>query len=108
MGLINSSLARAIKKHDLAEKLTATSRSKTTRLRVKELNLVNEVRDTIEDAVRDADLVIVGIPVAAYRKVFKEIVPNLKAGSILTDVGSVKKSVMDDIYLFIPEDVSFM
>ena len=108
MGLINSSLARAIRKHDLAEKLTATSRSKTTRLRVKELNLVNEVRDTIEDAVRDADLVIVGIPVAAYRKVFKEIVPNLKAGSILTDVGSVKKSVMDDIYLFIPEDVSFI
>ena len=108
MGLINSSLARDLKKKKLCKELVATSRSKKTRNIVRRLKLVDAVYDTYENTVRGADLIVIGIPVDAYEGVFKKINKHLKSGAIITDVGSVKKEVIKKIQKIIPKSAIFI
>ena len=58
---------------------------------VTELGIVDRVLETNAEAVQDADLVILCIPVGACGPVAQEIAPFLKAGAIVSDVGSVKE-----------------
>ena len=83
-------------------------RSKETRARVRELGLVDAVVDTNAEAVRDADLVILGIPVGACGAVAEEIAGHLKPGAIVSDVGSVKAEVMRDMAPHLPANVHFV
>ena len=64
--------------------------------------------ETNAQAVKDADLVIVSIPVGACGAVARDIGPHLKAGAILSDVGSVKGSVVRDMAPFVPKGVHFI
>ena len=97
MGLINSSLARDLKSNKFYKSSTAYSRRKSTLKKIEKLNLVDYVESDLEKSVLDADLIIVGIPVAAYEETFRQIRYNLKPGAIITDVGSVKKEVINII-----------
>jgi cyclohexadieny/prephenate dehydrogenase len=107
-GLIGGSIARAARASGAAKTIVATARSPETRRRVIELGFADQVTDTNAEAVKDADLVIVSIPVGASGPVAKEIGPHLKQGAILSDVGSVKGSVVRDMAPFIPEGVHFI
>ncbi|MGI9462802.1 MAG: prephenate/arogenate dehydrogenase family protein, partial [Aestuariivirgaceae bacterium] len=60
------------------------------------------------DAVHDADLVILCVPVGACGTVAEAIAGDLKPGAILTDVGSVKASVIRDVSPHVPEGVHFV
>ena len=108
MGLINSSLARALKKNKWAHTLVATSRSKKTRERVKELDIVDEVKNDYASTVNNANLVIIGIPVASYKEVLIEIKPYLSEDVIITDVGSVKKSIINEVNSVISNNINFI
>jgi len=108
VGLIGSSIARAARGQGIARTIVATARSTATRARVRELGLADIVVDTNAEAVRDADLVIVSIPVGACGEVAAEIGPYLKPGAIISDVGSVKASVVDAMAPHIPEGVHFI
>ena len=108
MGLINSSLARDLKSNKFYKSATAYSRRKSTLKKIEKLNLVDYVESDLEKSVLDADLIIVGIPVAAYEETFRQIRYNLKPGAIITDVGSVKKEVINIVSSFIPKNVSFI
>src|SRR6201986_2287714 len=59
-------------------------------------------------AVRDADVVILCTPVGAYKAIAEQIAPHLKAGAILSDVGSVKSAVVRDVGPFVPKKVHFI
>ena len=107
-GLIGGSIARAARASGAARTIVATARSPETRRRVMELGFADQVTDTNIEAVKDADLVIVSIPVGASGPVAKEIGPHLKKGAILSDVGSVKGSVVRDMAPFVPEGVHFI
>ncbi|ARP99751.1 prephenate/arogenate dehydrogenase family protein [Pseudorhodoplanes sinuspersici] len=107
-GLIGGSIARAARASGAAKTIVATARSPETRKRIRELGFANQVTETNAEAVRDADLVIVSIPVGASGPVAKEIAPNLKPGAILSDVGSVKGSVVRDMSPFVPAGVHFI
>jgi len=107
LGLIASSIALAIKRGKLTTKVTATSRSKSTRSKASDLGICNVV-STLQEAVKDADLIILCVPVGAMEEVFQEIAPFLKSGSTLTDVGSVKASIVDQIMPNLPKDVHFI
>jgi cyclohexadieny/prephenate dehydrogenase len=107
-GLIGGSIARAARASGAAKMIVATARSAETRKRVKELGFADQVTETAAEAVKDADLVIVSIPVGACGPVAKEIGPNLKQGAILSDVGSVKGSVVRDMGPFVPKGVHFI
>ncbi len=107
-GLIGGSIARAARASGAAKTIVATARSAETRKRVKELGFADQITETSAEAVKDADLVIVSIPVGACGPVAREIGPHLKPGAILSDVGSVKASVVKDMAPHVPKGVHFI
>jgi cyclohexadieny/prephenate dehydrogenase len=107
-GLIGGSIARAAREQGLAGEIVATARSATTRARVTELGIVERVLDTNVEAVKDADLVILCIPVGACGAVAQEISSHLKPGAIVSDVGSVKGAVVRDMAPHLPATVHFV
>src|SRR4051795_10331014 len=107
-GLIGGSIARAARAQALASEIVTTARSEKTRARVLELGIVDHVLETNAEAVKDADLVILCIPVGACGPVAQEIAPFLKAGAIVSDVGSVKGAIVREMAPHLPADVHFV
>jgi len=108
VGLIGSSIARAAKAQGAVRAIVATARSPQTRRRVAELGLADQVMETNAAAVEGADLVIVCVPVGACGQVAREIGPRLAAGAIVSDVGSVKGSVLRDMAPHLPTHTHFV
>ena len=108
VGLIGSSIARAARAQGVVREIVATARTEATRARVAELGIADQVVATAAEAVADADLVIVCIPVGACGAVAQEIGAHLKAGAIVSDVGSVKGSVVKDMRPHLPAAVHFV
>jgi cyclohexadieny/prephenate dehydrogenase len=107
-GLIGGSIARGARAQGLAGEIVTTARSAKTRARVVELGIVDHVFETNAEAVRDADLVILCIPVGACGPVAQEIAPHLKPGAIISDVGSVKGAIVRDMAPYLPDGVHFV
>ncbi|MFL4999850.1 MAG: prephenate/arogenate dehydrogenase family protein [Xanthobacteraceae bacterium] len=105
VGLIGSSIARAARAQGVTGTIVATARSAATRRRVRELGLADQVVETNAAAVGGADLVIVCIPVGQSGAVAEEIGPHLAPGAIVSDVGSVKASVLRDMAPHMPSGV---
>ena len=108
IGLIGSSLARVIRREGLAGHVSISTRSASTLARAEELALGDSYTTDAAEAVRDADLVIVSVPVGSSGAVAAEIAPALKAGAIVTDVGSTKNSVIAQMGPHIPSGVHFI
>ena len=94
IGLIGSSLARAARERGLAEEIVVSTRSPATLEEARALGLGDRYETDAAEAVRDAGLVIVSVPVGASGAVAERIGPHLAEGAILTDVGSTKASVI--------------
>ncbi|WP_181165389.1 MULTISPECIES: prephenate/arogenate dehydrogenase family protein [unclassified Mesorhizobium] len=108
IGLIGSSLARVIRREGLAGHVAISTRSAATLARAQELGLGSSYAIDAKEAVRDADLVIVSVPVGSSGAVAQEIAPALKRGAIVTDVGSTKASVIAQMQPHIPGGVHFI
>jgi cyclohexadieny/prephenate dehydrogenase len=108
VGLIGSSIARAARTQGTVREIAATARSAATRQRVAELGLADQVLDSNAAAVAGADLVIVCVPVGACGAVAAEIGPHLARGATLSDVGSVKGAVLQDMAPHVPDGVHFI
>lgn len=108
IGLIGSSIAHAAKDLNLAATIALFDRDGDVRIRARELGLGHEVAETAADAVREADHIILCVPVGACGEVAAEIAASLKPGAILSDVGSVKTSVVDAVTRHLPEGVHFV
>ena len=108
IGLIGSSLARAVRRERLAKQTVAFARTENTRAKVLELGIVDGVAASAGEAARGADLVVLGTPLGAYAEVSAAIAPELAAGAIVTDVGSVKSSAIRDVAPAMPEGVHFV
>ena len=107
-GLIGSSLARAIKKHNLSEKIVSSNRSDIVNKKVLELKIVDDSSSDTQKMVKDSDLIIIATPLSSYENVILKIKNSLKNGMILTDVGSVKERVISLVEKAIPKDVSWI
>ncbi len=108
VGLIGSSIARAARAQGAVGSIVATARSPETRRRVAQLGLADQVLESNAAAVEGADLVIVSIPVGACGAVAAEIGPLLAPGAIVSDVGSVKSSIVRDMGPHLPKSVHFV
>ncbi|HTV37632.1 MAG TPA: prephenate/arogenate dehydrogenase family protein [Xanthobacteraceae bacterium] len=108
VGLIGSSIARAARAQGVVGEIVASARSAQTRRRVAELGIADQVVETNAAAVAGADLVIACVPVGACGEVAKEIAPHLRAGAIVSDVGSVKAAIIRDMGPHIPAGVHFV
>ncbi len=108
IGLIGSSLARAIKRRGLADAVVISTRSEATLARAQELDLGDAFTTDPAQAVVGADLVIVSVPVGASGAVARAIAGNLEPGAIVTDVGSTKVSVVAQMAPELPDHVHFI
>jgi cyclohexadieny/prephenate dehydrogenase len=108
LGLIASSMFHAIRRGGLAREVTGHARSPETRAIAREIGLCDRVCETAAEAADGADLVVLCIPVGAMGAVAEEIAPVLKPGATLSDVGSVKKAVIEAVAPHLPEGVHFV
>ena len=107
-GLIGSSLARAIKKNNLAEKIVSSNRSEEVNKKVIELKIVDDSSSDTKKMADGSDLVVIATPLSSYEDVISKIKNSLKDGVILTDVGSVKENIINLIEKNIPESISWI
>ncbi|MFN4088303.1 MAG: prephenate/arogenate dehydrogenase family protein [Alphaproteobacteria bacterium] len=108
IGLIGSSLARAVRRAGVARRLVACDSSEDVRRAVARLGIADEVSGSIPEAVRGADLVIVCTPVGTFADIGEAMRPALAPGAIVSDTGSVKQCVVRDLGPSIPEGVHFV
>ena len=90
-GLIGSSVFRALKKNGLAKKVIAFDNNKSVSEIIKKENLSDKIVSSPEEAVSNADLVLISTPLSSFESAVDSIKKYLKSGSILTDTNSVKK-----------------
>ena len=108
LGLIASSMFWAIKRAGVAREVTGYARSEQTRATAQQIGLCDRVCDTAADAVKGADLVVLCVPVGAMGAVAAEIGPALQSGATVSDVGSVKKAVIEAVAPHLPDNVHFV
>lgn len=108
LGLIAGSMAHAMRKGGLAGRIVGTARSQETRDIAREIGLCDEVVETAAQAVEGADLVVLAVPIGPMGKIAQEIAPHLKPGATVTDVGSVKRAVIDAVAPHIPHGIHFI
>ncbi len=107
-GLIGGSIARAAREHGIAGTVAVYDASEAVRRRVEELGFADAVPAALAHAVRDADAVILAVPVGAFADVAASVGPHLKPGAIVSDVGSTKRSVIRDVAPLLPAHAHFV
>jgi cyclohexadieny/prephenate dehydrogenase len=108
IGLIGSSLARALRRDSPDTAIVACARRAETLATVERLALADATTDDPATAAEGADLIVVATPLSAYGEIARRIGPVLKDGAILTDVGSVKQAVIRDLAPHMPREVHFV
>lgn len=94
-GLIGGSVIRAAREHGVVGEVTVVDASEAHRARVVELGIAEHVTGDIAEAVRDADLVVIATPVLSIPDLAAVVIPAMKPGATLTDVGSTKANVAE-------------
>jgi len=92
-GLIGSSVFRALKKNSLAKKVITFDNNKSVSEIIKKENLSDRTVSSPEEAVSNADLVLISTPQSSFEPALDSVKKYLKSGSILTDTNSVKKGL---------------
>ena len=108
LGLIASSIFWAVKRSGIANEVIGFARSSETRETARRIGLCDRVCETARQAVQGADLVILCVPVGAMEELAKYISPALAKGVTVSDVGSVKRAVIDAVAPNIPDGVHFI
>ncbi len=103
LGLIGSSVARAVKAQMPSVRITGYDADASVRSRAVELGICDDVTDTVGASVTDADLVILCVPVGAMGEVAQEFADDLPVDCIISDVGSCKQSVADVLAAVLPQ-----
>ena len=103
IGLIGSSLALAIKRSNLASHIAIYTRRQKTLDRAAKLELGDSYHKEVADAVAGAELVIFCAPLGANTALAQASAPALAEGAIVSDVGSCKRSVIDDVIPHLPD-----
>jgi cyclohexadieny/prephenate dehydrogenase len=108
IGLIGSSLSHAMRRRGLARSIVGHAQSEKTRDTALRLGLVDSVCATAQEAACDADLIVLCTPVGVCGKLAQEMAPALRAGAIVTDVGSVKGAIVREVGPHLPKTVHFI
>jgi len=95
VGLIGGSFARALRHAGLVGKVTGCGRDLTNLDTARELGIIDDYSVDVAEAVRDADLIVVAVPLMAMGKIFAAMRPALAPHALITDVGSVKACVIE-------------
>lgn len=104
-GLIGSSVVRAARQHGAASHIALADKDEATLKEAESLSLADSYSSSAVDVAADADLIIMAVPVGAMASAAAAVAPSLKPGAIVSDVGSVKASVLKAIEPLLPEGV---
>lgn len=102
LGLLGGSIGLAVRERAPEVRTRGFDADPAVRAKAKERGLVDTVCDSSAEAVRDADLVILCVPVGAMKAAACEFADALSANAIVSDVGSSKQSVADDLAAALP------
>ncbi|HFB55501.1 MAG TPA: prephenate/arogenate dehydrogenase family protein [Hellea balneolensis] len=107
-GLIGTSVARAAMKAHVADKIVITDQDKNVRARLRELNMCHEVCDEPSVHTSKADLIILAVPPGAMADAVSGFVHVLTPKTLLSDVGSIKGKITEEIKAILPDGVEFI
>jgi cyclohexadieny/prephenate dehydrogenase len=108
LGLIGSSVTRGVKARELARRLVGYDISEGVRARASILGFCDEVAATPQAAVAAAELVVVAVPVGATAAAVEAVAPSLKDDAVVTEVGSVKATVIRKVLDVLPARAAFV
>ena len=108
LGLIASSMFWAMKRAGMSGHVTGYARSAETRDTARKIGLCDTVCDDLAAAVANADLVVLCVPIGAMGPVMAEMASYLKPGCTVSDVGSVKRAVIDAVQPHIAPNIHFV
>ena len=97
LGLIGGSLARALRAAHEIGGITGFDVDPAQRLAAERLGVVDRAYPGVDDCVREADIVVLAVPVLRTAEALRAVLPALRRGAIVTDVGSTKQSVLADV-----------
>lgn len=95
VGLMGSSLALALKQAGYVKRVSGYGRNIENLKRGVELGVLDDYQTSVADAVANADVVVVAVPLGAMDKVFGEIAGAMSDSTVITDVGSAKATVIE-------------
>ncbi len=108
VGLLGASFALAAKRHGISKAVYGYGRSEANLKKAKERGIIDEYSTTLEDLCRGADLIVLASPVGTFLKLAESFSGLLNKGAIVTDVGSVKGSLVYKLEAIMPEDIYFV
>lgn len=94
VGLIGGSLARALREGGHVAEVVGFGRSLGNLQTATDLGVIDRAEVSVAEAVRDADMIVVAVPVASMESIFAQLADSMMEGAVVTDVGSVKRSVV--------------
>jgi len=108
LGLMGGSLARAVKEGGLPWHVRGLARDSETRRAAIAAGAVDEACATAAEAAREADLVVIALPVRVVPDAARELAPHLALGTVVTDVGSTKAELTRRVEAVLPPGVPFV
>lgn len=109
VGLIGGSLGLCLKKK-LGDEIfiTGLCRSQESMIRAQVLGAVDVATSDLETVVGDADIIFLSPPVLQIVPMVKKILPHLKSGAILTDAGSTKQFIWQELKKILPPNIFYV
>ena len=108
IGLIGSSLARLVRRDNLADHIAVCARTHASLDKARDLGFANSTTTDPRACIDGADLVVLCTPLGAYAEIARVIAPGLRPAAIITDVGSAKECVIADVGPHLPEGAHFV
>ncbi len=108
VGLLGGAIAQACRYYGIANQIVGFGRNANNLKEAEEAKIVDSSFTDLESAVKNSDLVILCTPVGVLVERVKEMLPFLKEGCLITDVGSVKSSLVDQIDGLISDQIRFV
>jgi len=107
-GLIGGSVSLALKRAGLVKRVTGVGRSRENLELAEQLGVVNDWTHDVAEAVSDADMVLLSVPMNAYESLFAAMADHLPAECVVTDAGSTKQSAVAAAKKFLPYPERFI
>jgi len=107
-GLIGSSMARAIRAQSLVERLYICDTSSEACDVLKSLNIADGISDDYSEFIGTADLIILATPPGVMKVIGQDVIKQMKTGAVLTDVGSIKLDLVNQLSTNMRSDIHFI
>jgi prephenate dehydrogenase len=108
VGLLGASLAKACKERGLVEEISGYGRNRENLEKAKALKIIDHCPADLGAAVKDADLIVLCTPVSTLVPLMQNMASEVRPGTLITDVGSVKEPIVSGIDKLVPEGVFFV